>query len=98
MAITAGAMPGYTLASNASATGDPILWPGGKGSFFAQATWGGGSVKLQYMGPNGTDYEDVGSDTSLTADGGGNFELPKCYIRAAITTATAVYATVASRE
>lgn len=93
MAITPLAPPGYVLASNASATGTAVLWPGGKGTFTAQATFGGGTVKLQVLGPDGTNYIDVGSDTTLTAAGGGNFELPRCYIRVNIATATAVYAT-----
>jgi hypothetical protein len=80
-----------TLAANASATGGWVMWPGGRGEFRAQATWGGGSVKLQCQGPNGT-AQDVGIDTNLTADGGGIFELGAGPIRAAIATATAVYA------
>jgi len=36
-----------TLASNASATGSWFAWPGGRGEFRVQATFGGGTVKLQ---------------------------------------------------
>jgi hypothetical protein len=84
--------------TNIAATTDPFTWRGGKGTFMAQATWGGGTVKLQYLGPNGTDYEDMGSDTTLTADGGGNFEFPPGQLRVSITTSTAVYATVATTQ
>jgi hypothetical protein len=80
-----------TLVSNASANGDWVNWPGGKGYFAAEATWGGGSVKLQFKGPNGTaiDY----TNGSLSANGGIIFELPAVQIRAAVTTSTAAYAT-----
>jgi len=94
MAITPVAPPGFVLASNASATGAWILWPGGKGTFLASATFGGGTVKLQVMGPDGSTAIDVGANTTLTAAGGGNFELPRCYLRCNIATATAVYASV----
>lgn len=92
--------PGYgtnvVLASNASATSNPVAWPGGPGTFLATATFGGGTVKLQVMSPDGTNYIDVGSDTTLTAAGGGNFELPPgAMIRVNIATATAVYASAA---
>lgn len=82
-----------SLASNISATPSAwSQWPGGKGTFAAEATWGGGTVKLQTRAPNGTAI-DVGAYTTLTANGAGNFELPPCEIRANIATATAVYAT-----
>lgn len=82
---------GIVLASNASATGDWVAWPGGRGEFRVEATWGGGTVKLQCKGPNGT-AQDVGTDTTLTADGGGIFELGAGEIRANVATATGVYA------
>jgi hypothetical protein len=78
------------LLSNASATGAAKQWPGGKGVFAVGATFGGGSVALQHQLPNGTWVTPT--DGSLTADGGIVFELPPCQIRAAVTTATAVYA------
>ena len=83
----------YTLLSNASATGHWIPWPGGRGDFRAEATFGGGSVTLQCKGPNGTAIA-VGSTTTLTANGRGTFELGPGEIRAAVATATAVYAQV----
>lgn len=85
-----------TLLTNASATGAEKNWPGGTGIFMAEATFGGGSVKLQYKLPNGT-WQDAGPDTSLTANGGGVFELPPCNIRAAVATATGVYASATHR-
>jgi hypothetical protein len=84
------------LASNASATGAAVAWPGGSGTFIASATFGGGTVKLQFLGPDGSTWIDCGTDTTLTAAGGGNFELPPGQqIRVNIATATAVYASAA---
>ncbi len=82
---------GIVLASNASATGAWFQWPGGRGEFRVEATFGGGTVKLQCKGPNGTPM-DVGAAVTLTANGGGIFELGAGEIRASITTATGVYA------
>jgi hypothetical protein len=79
-----------TLVSNASATGSWFPWPGGRGEFRVEGTFPG-TVKLQCKGPNGT-AQDVGADTTLTAAGGGIFELGAGEIRCDIATATAVYA------
>jgi hypothetical protein len=79
-----------TLLSNASATGDAKAWYGGKGYFTAEATWGGGTVKLQFKTLNSTTWIDV-TNISLTANGGVAFELPAGEIRANVATATAVY-------
>lgn len=78
------------LLNNASANGASAQWGGGKGLFSAVATWGGGSVQLQYMGPDGSTWLNVGS--AVTANGVQNFELPPGLIRAAVTAATAAYA------
>lgn len=78
------------LLDNASATGNPARWNGGRGVFSAVATFGGGNVQLQYLGPNGSTWLNVGS--ALTADGLAAFELPPGQIRAAVVTATGVYA------
>jgi hypothetical protein len=78
------------LLSNASATGAGFTWPGGKGLFMVEATWGGGTVKLQIQSPNST-WIDVPSG-SFTANGMFGFELPPGQIRANVATATAVYA------
>lgn len=80
------------LLENAAADSSAAEWKGGAGVFSAEATWGGGTVTLQYKLPNGT-WVAAGPDTTLAANGGGVFELPPCQIRAAVATATAVYAT-----
>lgn len=78
-----------TLASNASATGSYGIWPGGKASFQAEATWGGGSAKLQGKLPNGTAYDVA----TLSANGVSSvLDLPAGEYRVLIATATAVYA------
>lgn len=79
----------YTLLDDATGNGDAYEWTGGRLMFAAiSASWGGGSVKLQYLLPDGTTWVDVGSDTNLTADGVGGAELPQGKIRAVATTAT----------
>ena len=65
-------------------------WKGGKGVFIAEATWGGGSAKLQCISPNGT-FIDV-PNVSLTANGIVAFDLPPGQIKVVIATATHVYA------
>lgn len=86
------------LFSNIAATTAAFTWRGGKGTFLAVATFGGGTVKLQTLGPDGTTWIDAGTDTTLTAAGGGNFELPAGQLRVNVATATAVYAVVASTQ
>lgn len=81
---------GIVLASNASATGAWFQWPGGRGEFRVEGSFPG-TVKLECKGPNGT-AQDVGVNTTLTAAGGGLFELGAGEIRCNIATATGVYA------
>ena len=83
---------GITLLSNAGAgNGADIGFNGGVCVFGADATFGGGSVKLQIKLATGT-YADVAS-SSLTAAGiSGVLYLPPGTYRAVATTATAVYA------
>ncbi len=81
---------GFTLLSNAAATGSAVAWPGGPMYFTGEATWGGGTVKLQLQSMNGT-WLDVPSG-SLTANGILNLTVPAGNIRANVATATAVYA------
>lgn len=73
------------LLSNATATGSDAQWDGGTGVFSAAGTFSGSTVTLQWLGPDGTTYMDVGADTTLTASGGGAFVLPPCRIRAAVS-------------
>lgn len=78
------------LLSNGNATSNSALWDGGRGVFAVVATFGGGNVALQYLGPDESTWLTVGS--ALTANGLFSFDLPPGRIRAAVTTATGVYA------
>jgi hypothetical protein len=80
-----------TLASGGAAAAAQN-WPGGKAMFIAKATWGGGNVKLQMPAGDGT-YVDVANST-LSADGTLTVELPAGNVKAVITTATDVYASL----
>ena len=83
------------LLENGSETGAEKEWKGGKGIFTAEATWGGGTVKLQMKLPNGT-FVDVAS-SSMTADGYKDVDLPPGLYKAHVATATAVYAYLVGR-
>lgn len=85
------------LLENGSATGSAMAWPGGKGRFVALGTFGGATVKLEFMGPDNSTWLTEGSDTTVTAAGGGLFELPPCKVRANVAggTPSALYVTVA---
>jgi hypothetical protein len=80
--------------SNASATQGPFELLGGKYGVTALGTFGGGNIHLQILGPDGTTYVDVGSTTNFTANGYAAVDLPPCEVQIAITTASAVYASV----
>ncbi len=78
------------LLENAGAvSGADVSWFGGKTAFIAEATFGGGSVKLQIKLPQGS-YADVASVT-LSAAGIYVTDLPPGTYRAVATTATANY-------
>lgn len=62
--------------SNAAGAGATQTWPGGVGVFAASGKLDGGSVKLQFLGPDGVTWIDAGPDTMLRAPGAGVFTLP----------------------
>lgn len=72
------------LLSNASATGSAGRWPGGRGTFTVEGTFGGATVKLQCLGPNGT-WIDLGTDATFTAAGVCGFELAMGQLRANVS-------------
>jgi hypothetical protein len=85
------------LIENGAATSGPFNWPGGRLAFSVVATFGGGSVALEYMGPDAATWIPAVKDTdgtavSVAAAGMVICELPPGLIRAAVVTATAVYA------
>jgi hypothetical protein len=65
------------------------FWRGGKVGFYAEATWSGGSVQLQFQSPQGT-WINV-ANGSLSANGVLILELPPGQYRAVGTTASAIY-------
>jgi hypothetical protein len=87
------AVDGKTF-SNISANTAAFTLLGGKYAVAAIATFGGGSVKLQALGPDGSTYLSVASGTDFTAAGYGTVDLPPGQYRFTIATATAVYASV----
>lgn len=82
------------LQSNISATSSAFQLAGGLYAADAVATFGGGSVKLQALGPDGSTYVSVSSGTDFTAAGYAVVYLPPGTYRWTIATATAVYASV----
>jgi len=73
------------LLINAAASGPLTFWPGGMGMFSAVGTFSGGTVNLQFQGPDGSTLVTAGGNTTLTAPGAGIFYLPPCQIQATIT-------------
>lgn len=84
---------GKVLLSNASATGSDVFISGGMYVFMAEATFGGGTVKLQIKLPQGT-YADVTSGSLTAAGMTVGLNLPPGSYRANVATATAVYASL----
>lgn len=75
-------------ASNISATAAAFVVRGGNYGMTVNATFGGGTVKLQKLSIDASTYVDV---LSFTAAGHQNANLPSGSYRFAVTTATAVY-------
>lgn len=79
--------------SNISATTAAFnLTLGGQYSLQVLATFGGGSVKLEYQGPDGSTFAEWdATHTSFTAAGHYETYLPPGVYKFVIATATAVY-------
>lgn len=80
--------------SNIAATTAAFRVRGGKYMLCATATFGGGNIQLQTLGPDAATWVNVGS--SVTAAGVAVFDLAGGQYRFAITTATAVYVALSS--
>lgn len=80
--------------SGLAATPAPFALRGGKYAVAAIGTWGGGSAKLQTLGPDGSTYLSVSSGTDFSANGYGVVDLPPGMYQLTIATATAVSATI----
>jgi hypothetical protein len=74
---------------NIAATTDPFPLTGGHYAVSSVATWGGGNVALDMLGPDGSTY--IPAFTAMTANAYATVFLPPGQYRFTITTATAVY-------
>ncbi len=87
---------GFKVA-NASATQGPFELLGGKYGVTIVGT-GFGTVALNILGPDGTTYVVVTDDSGVTVSVAANtytvVDLPPCEVQIAISTTTAVYASV----
>lgn len=82
------AIDGHTE-SNINATTAAFSLDGGRYGAEFLATWGGGSVTLQKLGPDGTTYNTAMN--AWLANGTALADLPAGSYRLAVATATAVY-------
>jgi len=74
------------ILSNAGAgNGSPFEWRGGRGVMVTEATFTGGSVKLQMQGPQGN-WIDVPNAEAFNNDIL-KFELPQSQVRAVVSAA-----------
>jgi hypothetical protein len=83
---------GFKVASAATTQG-PFSLLGGKYGVTVSGTFGGGSVALQTLGPDGSTYV-TNTAASFTANGYAAVDLPPGKVQLAIATATAVFASV----
>jgi hypothetical protein len=79
------ASAGVQLLVNATATGAQFSWPGGICIFAVAGTFGGASISLNVLGPDGVTSLVAGAATTLTAPGMGVAYLPPCQVQAVIT-------------
>lgn len=64
------------------------IWPRGqKGQFTAWGTWDGATVTLEFSPDDQSTWIAVGTDTTLTANGGAIFQLGRYPLRATISNA-----------
>ena len=78
--------------SNVAATQGPFTLYGGTYGVTATATWGGGSVTLQMLAPDGVTW--ITALAAFTANGYGAISLPPGQYRFLVTTATAVFVSI----
>lgn len=71
----------------ANASSSQVQWPGGMGVMTAVGTFGGATLSLQFVGPDGSTLVTAGAGTTMTAAGASVFYLPKCLVQLTITSA-----------
>jgi hypothetical protein len=81
--------------SNISATTAAFYLKGGLYVLSAVATFGGGSIDVQMLGPDQTTWLALPTPAHLTANGTVQTYLPPGQYRVLVTTATAVFCSVA---
>lgn len=84
---------GYDIQNQAAGT-YPFHLIGGLYALTATASWGGGNLALNILGPDGTTY--VAVLPAITSNGFATLSLPKGAYQFVGTTATAIYAKIVS--
>jgi hypothetical protein len=83
---------GFNIANQGPGTyKSKVALKGGTYALQVVATFGGGNVKLQNMGPDGVTFIDI-PNTTLSANGFVIVTIPAGIYQIVVTTATAVYA------
>lgn len=80
--------------SNIAASKQFSLEIGGYYELAGVATWGGGNIEVQALGPDGTTYLSAATATKLTANGRIQAYLPPGSYQLTVTTASAIYASL----
>lgn len=85
------------LIANGTASGNAQAWPGGEGVMSVAGTFNGATVKLQFLGADGTTWLDAGTGATFTAAGAGVFYLPPGQIKAVVSSGppSGIYASAA---
>lgn len=86
--------PDFKKFENIAATTAAFPLQGGRVQISAVATWGGGNVVLQQIGPDGSTWLPL--HVAIEANGVATADVPPGQFRLAVTTATGVYASIAS--
>jgi hypothetical protein len=82
--------------TNISASTAAFTLRGGTYGVTANATWGGGTAKLQKLAADDTTYVSVATAADFAADGYTSINLPSGTYRWTIATATAIYLDITS--
>jgi hypothetical protein len=93
-AVPTGVLP---LLWNSSVSGTRFFWPGGKGLYVCNGTFGGATVTLNILGPDNVTLQALGSSTTITAAAAVLIELPPCTLQVTLASGSpnALYATLA---